>query len=192
MSWTERLAWLSLGCFLGFVLGYIVRSLREIKEEVEEIDGIVKEKRRHTREDDGFSRYPLMWDVVLLVVVILTAWGAFSSAKASNDAQDSQHQVAVVTTCNQEFLAKTIRALNIRTNSVQSRADANLELQKAQSEFFSLLLRKPPESEVVRSQAAEDYLNALKDFVRESGQAETTGTSFPYPTNEELSKCLNQ
>jgi len=200
MTWTERVSWLMLGCFIGFSLGYIVRSLREIKEEVDEIDGIVKEKRRHRRADDaGFSRYPLMWDVVLLVVVVLTAWGAFASVQASNKTEDTQEelqatqkQVAVVTSCNQEFLSKTIRALNYRTESTQARAEANVELQKAQADFFALLLRKPPESETTRTQAGREYLTSLQNFVEVSEKTDISVEKFPYPTNEELSECLNQ
>ena len=199
MDFNERLGWLILGGLVGFVLGYIVRSLRVIKEdvgaikdEVDEIDEIVKEKREHRRADDGFMHVRILRDVILLAVVIVVAWSAFASQKASNDVKAQQDRIDQITVCNSEFLARTIRILNIRTDAVQARADANYELQKAQAKFFKLLLEIPPLPEADQRQAAEEYVEALNTFVRVSKQTKAQGVATPYPTNEELQACLNR
>lgn len=95
MDYGDRLLWLLLGCFIGFVFGYIVRSLREIKEEVDEI---VENKRKTSTGDDpetyeqnerGSFSWELASRISLFVVVSLTIWAAFVSQKASNDVAES-------------------------------------------------------------------------------------------------------
>lgn len=199
MDFNERLGWLIVGGLVGFVLGYIVRSLRVIKEdvvaikdEVDEIDNIVKEKRQQTRADDGFMHVRYLRDIALLIALLVTLWAALASSKASNDVKDQQDRSDQVVICTSEYLARTIRVLNIRTTSVQDRADANLELQKAQAKFFQLLLKIPPLPEVDRRQAAEEYVKALQHFVVVSDRTKQTGVAIPYPTNAEFQTCLTR
>jgi hypothetical protein len=159
---------------------------------VDEIDNIVKEKRRWRRSDDGFISIPIIRDVAILIVVLATVWAAFSAQKASNDSERANDRLSRVTLCTSEFTARTIRALNQRTTDVQNRADANLELQKSQATFFTLLLKQPPKPETVRREAAQRYLQALTDFVEASVTANKNSVSTPYPTNEEFNDCLNR
>lgn len=191
MDFDERLGWMLLGCGIGFILGYIVRSLRDLKGELDEVDGLVKRK-LGDRNEDGFMHVRYVRDLAVLIVVILTVWAAFASQKASNDVKAQQDRIDQITVCNSEYLARTIRTLNLRTDAVQSRADANLELQKAQAKFFTLLLKIPPLPEPDRREAAENYVKALNDFVEISDQTKEQGESSPYPTNAELQDCLNK
>jgi len=192
MGLDERLGWMLFGCVIGFILGYIVRYLREIKEELDEVDDIVKERRfRRRANDDGFMRVWLVRDLAVLIVVIFTVWAAFTSANASKDVRDQQDRIDSITVCTSEYLARTIRVLNIRTDAVQERADANLELQKAQAKFFGLLLKIPPIPEGDRRAAADEYLKALDHFVEVSNKTKNDGKSDPYPTNAELSACID-
>ena len=192
MDFDERLGWMLLGCGIGFILGYIVRSLRYMKGELDEVDGLVKRKLGDRETDDGFMNMRYIRDVAVLIVVVLTVWAAFASQKASNDVKAQQDRIDQITVCNSEFLSRTIRVLNIRTDAVQARADANYELQKAQAKFFKLLLEIPPLPETDQRQAAEEYVEALNTFVRVSKQTKAQGAATPYPTNEELQACLNR
>lgn len=210
MSLTESVTVFLLGCLIGFGFGYIVKSLQdikeeldEVKEEVEDVDRLVKS---HHPEEAGFITWELLKRAALLVVVLVVAWSAVATSITNNHVTDQsddlkrtqqqqielQEFVARMSTCNQEFLAGTIRALNQRQSSVQARADANLALQKEQAAFFSLLLGQPPKSESVRRNAAEKYLDALTHFVEQSNRTERQNDSFPYPTNEGLTDCINE
>lgn len=191
MNFQERIGWLIVGCMIGFAVGYIVRYLQEIKDELDEVDDIVTKLARDPN-DDGFVSSHIVGDIALLIVVLLVVWAAFSSQSASNDAKDTQRRFAQTTTCNQEYLTKTVRALNERTEFTQQQASANVDLQKAQADFFALLLRKPPESVAVRTDAAQTYLRTLTDFVAVSGKSAKKVEQYPFPTPEELSACFER
>lgn len=201
-----------LGSLVGFGFGYIVKSLRTIEEtvtkEAEELDVLVAIARKNHPKDfeAGISTWEFIQRVALLIVVLVVAWSAIATANTNEDVKKQADAVSVtqkqqaelqafvarISTCNQQYLAATIRALNQRQESVQSRADANLALQKEQAAFFSLLLGQPPKSEAVRRNAAEKYLNALTHFVEQSNRTERQNASFPYPTNEGLTDCINE
>lgn len=88
MELYERIGWFFLGLAIGAILGYIVARLRviddhlsEIKEEVDEIDDIVK----HQKDEAGVTRLrPVILDVILFGVVIMVAYAAWSSGQTSN------------------------------------------------------------------------------------------------------------
>lgn len=206
MDFDDRASWMFLGCLIGFALGYIVRALREIKsevsvikeeveeikEEVDEIDEVVKAKRDLRRSDDGFMHVRILRDVAVLIVVVLTAFAAFASQRASDSVKETQEQQTKFISCSNKYLAETIKALNERTRYAQETADTNVELQRAQKDFFSLILRKPPESEAVRSDAARAYLNALRDFLAVSRITAIEVEKNPYPTSYDLESCLKR
>ena len=186
MSFEERLVWFLVGAALGFVLGYITRTLREIKEELDEVDTIVK----HKRDETGITRHPLVMDAALFFVVAITVWAAFASQKATNQYQETQEKVNLITYCNEEYLNKTIRALNERTTYAQDQATANVNLQRAQARFLSVLLEKPPLPQLDRETALKRYFRSLSEFIVVNGKAEFKAERYPYPTNAELSNCI--
>ena len=192
MDWSERIIWLIAGGAIGYILGYLTRYFREMKEEIDEVDGIIK---RHfgKREDDkegGFMRHPVVADIAVVLALALTLFGVFKTAEVNNDLKDVQYAQGKVTVCNQEFLSRTIRALNDRTAFTIEQAEANIDLQKSQTRFFALLLEQPPRPEDARRKAGQDYLNDLTTFLTVSGQNKHAVEANPYPTNEELKKCL--
>lgn len=187
MSFDERLGWLILGCLIGFALGYIVRYLQEIKEEL----GVVEEAVRHRKDEDGLLRHPVALDITLLFVVLLTVWASFASQKASNEVQESQETVERSTACNEVFLSKTMVALNERTAYTKAQVDANVELQRSQAEFLNIILAEPPVPEEARKRALKRYFDALTEFVTVNGKAEMKADRYPFPTVEELRDCLD-
>lgn len=183
MGLDDRISWLLLGAALGFVFGYIVRGLREIKERLPKVDD---EKRKN---EEGLSHASWM-GLSLLIVVLLTATAAFMSQKASNDVQSTQGQLSRVTRCNQQFLSKTIVALNQRTSFTIKQANSNVKLQKAQAEYLNKILQQPtpPRRELIVS--LNTYFSSLKEFVDVSEQSRRQLSQNPYPTKKELSDCL--
>ena len=188
MSLDDRIGYLLLGLLIGFVLGYIVRGLRSIKEEVKDVHEILE----HDRKGDeyGFITNSFATNVGLFLVVLLTIFAAFSSQKASNDIKNNQDTISSFTYCNQQYLSKTIDALNERTEFSRQQASTNVELQKAQGEFLSVVLKKPPNSIEKREEALVEYFDALNKFVMFSAKNEAQVEVNQYPTNTELSDCI--
>jgi hypothetical protein len=90
----ERLTWMMLGGAVGFVLGYIVARLRDIKEELDEVDDTVKHLR--SKDESGILRArPIVLDVVLVGVVCMVVWASFASQKAVNAFNEEQHSDVV-------------------------------------------------------------------------------------------------
>lgn len=186
MELDERIGWLLLGMAVGFVLGYIVRSLRDIKEELDEVDELVRRQ-----NESGFARNPVILDVVLLIVVALTVWAAFASQALSNQVQQTQRNQTQSVVCNKQYLRKTIVALNQRTSYVQHQTLANIKLQTAQRDFF-LIIFEHPRNDKIEIKAFKEYLDSLKSFVRISHKVSGRASFVPYPTATDLSNCLEE
>lgn len=214
MDWSERIGWLILGCLIGFALGYIVRSLREIKDELDEVDELVKERLDGDRRDrktpkrgrgeDGLARYPLLLDIALILVIGLTVFAAFSTQQTNNDLRDiqkeqratqqrladTQDRLASVTFCNRQYLARTIDVLNERTGFTRSQVVSNLDLQKAQARFLRVVLVQPPVTQNERRSALQNYFSTLTEFTAVSGRNIDNSRENPPPTNRELRNCF--
>lgn len=190
MGWPERLEWLMLGCLIGFILGYIVRTLREIKEELDEVDDIVKADHGLPKSDRGSIHAPTAAGVMLIVVVLITAWAAFASQKASNEVQNTQDQLARVTGCNKDYLSKVIQVINARTRYSQRQAVSNVQLQKSQARFISLLLHDPPPTDDRARSAFSEYFEDLSTFINTSSNQANVVEQNPYPTTAELDACV--
>jgi hypothetical protein len=201
MDQTDVVSVFLAGGLVGFGFGYLVKAVRDIRdvvvEEKKEVDVLFAIAKKNHPEDFGAVRWDLLRHVTLFLVVVLVAYSAIVSGIASNrsdravqNVQQVQKASNGIVVCNQEFLAKTIRALNERTEFTVAQTEANVELQKDQARFFTLLLEQPPRVERERRQAAERYLDSLTHFVSVSGQAKRQVETNPFPTNEELSDCL--
>lgn len=138
MEFDERLGWLLLGCAIGFIMGYIVRSLHDIKEELHKVDNHVTH-----RDERGIMRFPLAANTALVIVVCITAYAAFKSQKASNDVKDTQDDLAHVALCNQQYL-------------------------KAQAEFLQVYLKAPRGQEAAIKAAVQNYLKLLTAFDKDN------------------------
>ena len=196
MPFSERIGWLLLGMAVGFIAGYIVRALRElkddvhdVKEELHEVDEIVKHK---LFGDDGFMNNRIVADVLMVVVLAIVVWAAFASSKASRDVSAVNDKQDVSIDCTEDYLARTVEALNDRTTYTQAQAQANVELQKAQAEFLALIFRRPPYPQEKQEAAGQKYLNALTEFVEVSMKNVTTLEANPYPRPGEFQACLNK
>lgn len=194
MAFDDRLQYLLLGMAIGFVLGYLVRLVRDIKEELDEVDDVVKKlgNEDHERNQDGFVKVSWIANVALLLVVGLTAWASVVSQKASNDvkiAQESQKQAVY---CANDVLGDALTVLNARSSYSNATAHSNVKLQKDFAKFFNLLLHQPPFSSKEQLKAAKDYQASLNNFVKISGQQKDTSSKQPYPSAKELDVCLAQ
>lgn len=92
MTMTERIMLLFIGACVGFVFGYIVKSLRCIQADLEEPSMRRAIKKFHN--DKGLIRYPLLLDIALFLTVALTVYAAVQSQFASNRSDDAVKKVS--------------------------------------------------------------------------------------------------
>lgn len=185
MELSDRIGWLIFGMIIGFVLGYIVARLREIEEKVATVDEHVIEA-QHKDERGAMS----LANAMLLIVVLVVAFSAFASQRASNNVKENQENIVTVAVCNQEFLAKILVAVNERTSANADQLKSNVALQRSQSQFLTILLADPPETEAAQKEALRRYFDDLNDFIEVNGETMRAARENPYPTVEEYMDCL--
>lgn len=99
MDLFERAILLAIGGAIGFVLGYIVRSLRVIQEEVHVVKDIAEHGTPPRKDDEtGAARLPSWNNIALGLVVLLTAYAAITSQIATNNVE-KQAQKDQVSRC---------------------------------------------------------------------------------------------
>lgn len=133
--------------------------------------------------DGGFMNNRLVADILMILVVLVVAYSAFMSQYAVNQARKTQD-------CSVQYLSKTIKALNERTQFAKDQAKSNADLQQAQKDFLTFILRQPPYPEAERSAAAQNYLTKLNLFVEISNKTVYAAEKNPYPTNRDFRICL--
>jgi hypothetical protein len=197
MSLDDKLGWFVLGCFIGFFIGYITRELRTIKEELDEVDDIVKQNHDRQNDERGSARLPSWQNVALAIVVLLTAYAAFASQKAIDNVEDTQTQVVdtqkrlnQIALCNQAIIKQAVIALNERTSLSAESNMANINLQRSQEAFFAILLHKPPYNEAQRAHAAQRYFHDLKVFLKISVSQTQKVAENDYPEKDALLTCI--
>lgn len=181
MDLMDRLIWMSFGMIIGFALGHIVASLRAIKEEVDEIDTIVKKE----PNDSGFMRFPLLADIALVVVLAVVVWGSVLAQKASNEVEKTS-------ACNQEFMGQLLEAVNERTTYSQERANLNVEVQSDQAAFLEVILREPPPSTDVTRDSLREYFKKLSSYISVNSRAQAKAEKYPYPTVDDYDSCIEE
>jgi hypothetical protein len=183
----DRIVFLLIGGFIGFVLGYLVRSVRAIKEEIHVMENKIDKR----NVEHGAARTDLLMRIGLLLVVLLTAYSAFSTQRANNASRDTQNALIRVTTCTQQYLDKTITALNERTTYSREQSDAVLELQTSQAHFLSQILdrSKTPDERVA---ALQDYFQALTKYITISMKSSHKVAENPFPTSSEFQTCMTK
>jgi hypothetical protein len=205
VEFSDRVGWI----LLGMVLGYVIRLLQEMKKEVHEVDEIVKrlEKRPRDRKRDerGFMANRYAADIAMILVFLMCLYATFSTGATNNKLEDAvadiksgqkedkqqRQRLARITVCTQDYLSQTIEALNERTEFTQAQADANVQLQKAQSEFLRIVLIRPPVSDEEADEALALYVSKLEAFVDVAGKSRDSVAGSEYPTPEQLNTCLN-
>jgi len=193
VAFDDRLQYLIIGMIIGFVLGYLVRLTRDIKEELDEVDEIVKKEfgnSPHDRDQGGFMRVPWAANIAVLLVVVLTSYASFVSQKASNTVKATQESQSLTIYCTEKVLDEAITVLNERTVYSGAQSGANIDLQKSFAKFFNLILHQPPYSEKRRLQAALDYQESLNTFLVLTKKQRDKAENNPFPAVKELDRCL--
>lgn len=186
MDLIERMVVFVAGAGFGFILGYIVARLREIKEELDEVID-----HQNAKGEDGAMRRPTFVQVMAVVCVVLTAYAAFASGLASQRSDVTAQRLENVVTCNTIYLGAFLKAVEPRTNAGQESSEDNVALQRAWFEFVKFQLQIPPPEEAEQRKKANVYVEALKEFVKTSGRTKVEVKDNPYPTAGQLVSCIN-
>lgn len=198
MSLDERIGWV----LLGMAIGYVLRTLQEVRKEVHEVDETLK----RDKNEKGFMRNPIIADFVILTALGLCVFAAISTQITNNrleatvvqleanqkDDRSTRGDLKKITVCSQDFLSKTIVALNERTEYTQERTDANVELQRAQYEFLQTMLVGEPSEPRATREALSLYISKLENFNALSSKNKEKVQEYAYPTKEELNECLSR
>lgn len=198
MAFDDRLTALLLSFLVGAVVGYLVRLLQDIladvkgmKEELDEVDEIVKTELVTRKDEKGYFR--LSFNVIaMLLVVGLAFYASVVSQRASNDSKKAVETNAIVTYCNLDITTKALTALNERSTYTASQTSANVELQKAFAEFFNLLLHVPPFPDEEQLAAAQKYQASLNNFVKIAEKTTDKIYKNPFPTVAQLVNCIQR
>ena len=205
MGFDDRLSLFMLGCLIGSVVGYIVRLLQESREKLNEVDEHVKDAHHAPRDEKGFMRYRVVADVMMLIVLVITSWAAFSTQKVNNDLkstqadlaetqgdlESAQARMAGIVLCTSQTLGEALVALNERTTYSGARTQANVELQKMQADMLRILLHEPPYPEAAQEEAADQYFEALIRFLDLSEKQKGTTLKYDYPSVDGFEACLD-
>lgn len=203
-----RLAWFVLGGALGFILGYIVRSLREIHAKVEEVDQHVISN----KNDSGFMSNRIIADTLMLIVVAFTVWASITSQVATNkvtkqqntqtqqqtqlDRQQKQldlqqkRQDAIVQ-CIQTYFSATLTTLNSRATYSLAQIKANVDLQAAFNKVVQASLQQPPLDDAQARKIVTEYATALNHFLDISKKNGGVVTNNPFPSALDFLNCVN-
>lgn len=198
MSLDERIGWI----LLGMAIGYILRTLQEVKKEVQEVDETLK----RDKNEKGFMRNPIIADFAILIALGLCVFAAVSTQITNNrleatvaQLEDNQKNdrstrddLAQITVCTQDFLSKTIVALNERTEYTQNQTNSNVELQRAQYKFLQSVLVGEPSDPRETREALSLYISKLENFNVVSSKNREKTQEYAYPTKEELNECLSK
>lgn len=176
MELGERIGWMLLGMAVGFVLGFIVARLREIKEEVHEIDTIVKESRK--RNDRGFMRFPLVADALYFLVLMIVVWGALAAQKAANQAEGTQE-------CIKQFNARQGFALNNRDEAIKAGTQAEIDLWTTYNDLYQAAKQRPKEIPALQEQLNEEIFEYRKKLER----LQEVRERFSYPDPDIIKDC---
>lgn len=196
MDLAERVILLVVGGGFGFILGLIVARLQDIKNEVDEVLTLEKERHDvsnnpHETDERGSAITGYLPHITLLVVVLITVFAALSSQRSSNNVEDTQDSIEAVTMCNQRFLGQLLYTVNERTTFSADQAKANIELQKVQSRYITTLLANPPESVESKTYALKEYYDKLTNYISVNSQAAKKLEENQYPTIDQFNSCVD-
>lgn len=182
MGLDERLGWIALGCVLGFILGYIVRSLRDIEEVVHDMDDIVREQnekpKRKRNGEKGLVRKPLLLDFALLLVVCLTVWASFQTAAVNE-------QLNRTLDCLTKHNTKQGTALKGRDRAITEGTESEIKLWARYGKLYKIAKSDPSKIPVLQEKLNKSIKAHKNDLIR----LQKTRENLPYAKPDINEEC---
>lgn len=186
MGLEDRLVWMAVGCFIGFVLGYIVRSLRDIHEKVNHVDqffpdGDSVESSKWDRNEGGFMRHPKIADIAMVLVIGLCVWAAFSTQKVNN-------HLNTVLTCITKYNSHEGTALESRDSKIKAGTQSEIELWGKYGKLYAEAKKDPSKIPALQETLNEAITAHRDDLIR----LQQARDSYPYPDPDIVASCKEQ
>lgn len=178
MEFDDRVKWLLLGCLIGFVLGYIVRSLKDIKEELHEVDDVLKGACGIPNDEQGSIRIPRMQEIGLFIVVLLTVYSSFQAGYTNM-------RLNKTVNCITKYNTYQGKAMTGRDTAIKQGTDSEIHLWTQYGRLYALATKNPlkiPEAQEKLNQAVAAHRDALID-------TQATRVRFPYAGPDVLKNC---
>ena len=184
MGVDDRIGFFILGCFLGFVMGYVVRHLREIRNRLDEVDIVVKPK-----NEDGFLETRFGTNIVMVMVLLMTAGAAFFSQRASDRVEDTQSQVSQTLACHQDVFESFIEFVGKRTELQVAQGKNASETSRKQLGYWNEAFKEPVNYDVA-VRKLKDYLASLEQDVQLSSELANYTVNSEFYKDPGIDKCV--
>lgn len=182
MDYTDRILWLLLGCFIGFVLGYIVRSLQEIKEEVDEIIELEKDrlpnKKRSLKKDERGTMKPRVSHLALFLVVGMSVWASFQTAYVNQ-------QLKHTSECMTQYNTRLGLALSSRDSAIKAGTASEINLWTQYGQLYKQAKAHPKRLPALQEQLNDAITNHRVSLI----ELQETRYDNPYPDPDVLKEC---
>ena len=180
MDLADRLLWMAVGGALGFVLGYIVRSLKDIRKRVEHMEDVVTndEPGNGRHREDGFMQHRYVADAMVLLVVILSVFASFQTARVNSELE---HTLSCIYEYNKDYGG----AIKSRDRSIKNGTQSEINLWLRYEVLYQEAQDKP--KRIPRLQ--EELNKAIKQHRASLEQLQDTRDAFPYPNPNILENC---
>lgn len=184
MDLLDRLIFFVIGASIGFVLGYIVAHLREIKKGVGEVLDIEKNKPDSengpaSRDERGEIKRPHhIASVGLFLVLIVTAWAAIATGKVNSELD---HTV----TCLTQYNSHLGRSLSSRDMAVKAGTQSEIDLWTKYKKLYAIAKSDPKKIPVVQEKLNKAILEHRNDLI----ETQKIRQMNPYPDPDILKNC---
>jgi hypothetical protein len=176
MDLYERLLFFLVGCGVGVILGYVVGRLHVVEKRVHEVEDILNEE----RDDRGSARIPSFSSLMLVIVLTITAIGAFMAQRSAN-------QVEHTVTCLTEFNVDQLRALSARDAAIQNATQEEIYLWTVYDELYEIAKKDPSQIGAIQERLRVRIINYRDELL----EAQRARTKFDYGNPNILKDCHN-
>lgn len=184
MDLLDRLILFSAGGAIGFVLGYIVARLREIKNEVGKVLDIEQNKPDSetgpaSRDERGEIKRPHhVATIALFCVLLVTAWAAIATGKVNSELDHTL-------TCLTKYNSDLGRSLSSRDAAVQSGTQSEIDLWTKYQKLYDIAKSNPKKIPVVQEKLNKAILEHRDDLI----ETQRIRQMNPYPDPDILKNC---
>lgn len=188
-----NVAALGIGICIGFVMGWTHQARQYAREARDEAHNACEEVKR--LEAMMGEQGKIAWDNIILgVVITLTAGAAIMAGMNAQDLRESQRQAQVERECDAEVSAEFVSVLSERTTLTSDIALADVRANQAFLKVINLVQlseNRPNRSERI-SAAVDEYENRLDKYLRLIGEARAERVEKPYPEPNDFEECLTE